>query len=231
MTFTVRSLNAGGVQTLTDEHGHAYQSAVRKRPLAEPQYLSARGFDGDASFEDCHHTPNMDVHVFSLDRYPHFEALAQRALPVPAFGENLSVSGGLETHVCIGDRYTNGDAIVEVSQPTERCGTPGRSLGIPMLRTWIEACLYTGYYLRVIQPGFVAPGDEFTLLDRPLPEWSVDRVNRALFRDYADRELYETVLSLPFLGSDWKERAVVLRARRLTASARASGAAAEAAAE
>jgi MOSC domain-containing protein YiiM len=186
--------------------------------------LGPRGFTGDASFEECHHTPNMDVHVFSLDRYAHYELLAQRTFPVPAFGENLSVRGGLETEVCIGDRYSNGEVVVEVSQPTERCGTPGRSLGLPMLRKWIEECLHTGYYLRVIRPGYVTAGDEFLLQDRPLPEWSVDRINRALFRGYTGDELYDAVLALPLLSTDWKERLTILRARWLSADARRSAA-------
>lgn len=219
MKFTIHSLNIGGVQTIADERGRLFETAVRKRPCEGPQYLGPHGLAGDESFEACHHTENMDVHVFSLDRYAHYEQLASRTFPIPAFGENFSVSGGLETDVCIGDRYTNGSAVVEISQPSERCGTPGRSLGVPMLRKWIEECLYTGYYLRVIEPGWVAAGDEFTLVKRPLPEWSVDRINRALFREYENEELYHAVLALPLLGSDWKERTTILRARWMKARA------------
>lgn len=78
MTFIVRSLNVGAVETLVDEHGRAFQSAVRKRPSIDPHYLDRRGFAGDASFEECHHTPNMDVHVFSLDQSCAFPGLRGR---------------------------------------------------------------------------------------------------------------------------------------------------------
>lgn len=220
MTFVIRSLNIGGVQTLTDELGHTYQSAVRKRPSEGPQYLGPRGLTGDGSFEDCHHTPNMDVHVFSFDRYKHYEELAGREFPVPAFGENFTLNGGIETEVCVGDRYTNGEAVVEVSQPTERCATPGRSLSLPILLKWIDECLYTGYYLRVIQPGYVSAGDRFTLAERPLPEWTIDRLNRVVFRDYANAQLYDAMLALPLLSDEWKTRAVVLRSRFLTRDAK-----------
>ncbi|HET6896182.1 MAG TPA: MOSC domain-containing protein [Candidatus Baltobacteraceae bacterium] len=53
-----------------------------------------------------------------------------------------------------------------MTQPTERCATPGRSLGPPIVLKWIDECLYTGYYLRVAQPGYVTAGDRFALTER-----------------------------------------------------------------
>jgi len=219
----IRSLNVGAVRSELDAHQRTFESAVRRTPQTAAQFLDERGFAGDASFHPCHHTPNMDVHVFSLDRYAHYESLAGRAFPVPTFGENLSISGGIETEVCIGDRFEVGGALVELSQPTERCPTPGRSIGVRELRTWIYASLYTGYYLRVIRPGWVAAGDALLLRERPHPAWSVDRVNRAVFEYPDDATLYEEVLGLAALSSDWKARMRVLRGRRLTAERRAVG--------
>jgi MOSC domain-containing protein YiiM len=218
--IVIRSLNTGGVNTLTDDRGVAYQSAVRRTPRSDAQFLGERGFDGDASFEHDHHTPNMDVHVFSLDRYPHYEALAGKKFPIPAFGENFSVTGGIESEVCVGDLYAAGTALVEVSQPTERCGTPGRSLGAPGLKRWIYACFYSGFYLRVIRTGWVRRGDEMVLRERRLPEWTIERVNRAMVEHIGDEALYEEILALPYLSSDWKDRTRVLRDRWLTAQQR-----------
>jgi MOSC domain-containing protein YiiM len=218
--IVIASLNTGDVQTLVDDRGVAYQSAVRRTPRSEAQFLGERGFAGDRSFEAGHHTPNMDVHAFSLDHYPHFEALAGKPFAVPSFGENLSLRGGTETEVCIGDLFAAGTALIEVSQPTERCGTPGRSAGVPALRKWIFECLYTGYYLRVIQTGWVRRGDELVLRERRLPEWTVDRVSRVMYEQLDDAEQVEAMLALPLLSSDWKARANVLRERRRTAQQR-----------
>ncbi len=209
----IRYLNVGAVRDLIDQRGNVYQSAVRRRTREEPQFLAARGFVGDSSFEDGHHTPNMDVHVFSLDRYRHYEALAGKTLRIPTFGENFSVSGGLETEVCVGDLYRAGGTLVEVSQPTERCPTPGRNAEVAHLLTWIRQCFYTGYYLRVIETGWVSPGDALVLQERRYPQWTVDRVTRAVFEHIGDDEPYEELLALPLLSSDWKERMRVLRGR------------------
>ena len=215
--IVIRSLNIGGILDIVDDAGRTYRSAVRRTPRNEPQYLGERGFPGDESFGDGHHTPNMDVHVFSLDRYPHYEKLACKPFPVPSFGENFSVSGGIETDVCIGDRFSAGTAVVEVSQPTERCGTPGRSAGVPSLLKWTREHFYTGYYLRVIRPGWVSSGDALVLHDRPIPQWTVDRVSKTVFASIHDQGLYDELLALPLLSSDWKERMRVLRDRRFQA--------------
>jgi MOSC domain-containing protein YiiM len=211
----VRSLNVGAVEDLLDEHGRPFRSAVRKRPRDTAHYLGERGFEGDESFYADHHTPNMAVHVFSLDRYPHFEELAGKSLPIPTFGENLSISGGIETEVCIGDLLEVGTALVEVSQPTERCGTPGRSVHVHGMKKWSFASLYTGYYLRVRRPGWVRVHDQIRLVERRLPEWTVQRVSAAMVRHLDDEALFNEVLALRLLSDDWKARMHVLRGRRL----------------
>jgi MOSC domain-containing protein YiiM len=220
--IVVRSLNIGAVEELLDEHGRPFRSAVRKKPRETPQHLGPRGFAGDESFYEDHHTPNMTVHVFSLDRYPYFEELAGKPLPVPAFGENFSVSGGIESEVCIGDLFEVGTALVELSQPTERCGTPGRSLHVHGMKKWAFASLYSGYYLRVVRPGSVRLYDEMQLVERRLPEWTVERVNAAIVRELHDEALFEEILALPLLSADWKARMTVLRARLLAGKLRSA---------
>ncbi|HEX3465499.1 MAG TPA: MOSC domain-containing protein [Candidatus Elarobacter sp.] len=218
--IVVRSLNVGKVEELLDQHGRPFRSAVRKRPRDTAQFLGERGFEGDESFYDDHHGPNMQVHVFSLDRYPYYEQLAGKPLPVPTFGENLSVSGGIETEVCIGDLFEVGTALVEVSQPTERCGTPGRSVHVHGMKKWSFESLYTGYYLRVIRPGWVRVHDELRLMERHLPEWTVERVSAAMVRHLDDESLFREIEALPLLSDDWKARMHVLRQRLVTRQGR-----------
>ncbi len=218
--ISIASLNVGSVKRIVDAAGTAYRSGIRRPARTEPQFLAERGFLGDASRFKGHHTVNSAVHVFPLAHYVHYEALAGKTLPVPAFGENFTVDGGAETEVCIGDVFEVGDALVELSQPTERCPTPGRSLDIQELKQWIEACAFTGYYLRVLRPGWVRVNDRMVLQERTLPDWSVDRVTRALLHEIGDEALYEEILALGTLSDDWKARMRVLRGRWLARSER-----------
>lgn len=102
---------------------------------------------------------------------------------------------------------------MQVSQPTERCGTPGRHAGLPHLLRWMHECGYTGYYLRILEPGWIAPGDTLRLVERPLPAWTVERLTQALFKDIGDVGLVDTLQGLPHLSQDWKDRLRVLHAR------------------
>jgi MOSC domain-containing protein YiiM len=96
--------------------------------------------------------------VFATESYRIFERRAGRSLPVPSFGENLTVSGYDERVACVGDILRVGGALVQVSMPTEHCNKPGRLVGAPQLLKWILETLRTGFYLRVLEPGAIAPG-------------------------------------------------------------------------
>jgi len=80
------------------------------------------------------------------------------------------------------------------------------------LLRWIQQSFYTGYHLRVIEPGCVSSGDDLILQERRYPRWTVDRVTRATFEHIDDEESYEELIAL-LLSADWKNRMRVLRGR------------------
>ena len=197
---TVRSLNAGRPRTLHLANGDRMRSAVRKEPMLGPQPITIDGLPGDGSQERMHHLPEMALHAFSLDRYPELEALTGAKLPVPAFGENLSLDGGTEDRVCVGDLLRLGTALLRVSQPTIRCAKLGRSLGLPGLLARLESTGACGYYMGVEANGETAPGDALELLDRPNDGFTIARLHAAMFGVEDDAG---PILALPHLGPRW----------------------------
>ena len=197
---TALSLHAAEPSTIGLPDGGTMRSAVRKAELAGPQLIGPDGLPGDGSQERMHHLTEMALHAFSRDRYPEFERRAGRPIPVPAFGENLSLVGATEDDVCVGDVLALGTARLEVSQPTIRCAKLGRNLGEPRLLAWIEATGYCGYYLRVLESGKAAPGDDLILADRPNEDWTVARLHAAMF---GGTEPFEPILALSALGPRW----------------------------
>ena len=105
----------------------------------------------------------------------------------------------------MGDRVRVGSAVLQISQPTERCENIGRHLGLPEMLGWMEESLKTGYYLRVIEPGVVQVGDPWELLKRLEPGWSIDRLNRAMYRGVEEAQLLE-IEEISTLSSLWKQR-------------------------
>ena len=59
------------------------------------------------------------VYVYPFDRYAYWERVLD--LEPSAFGENLTVSGALQTAVCVGDVFTVGEAVAQVCQPRQLC--------------------------------------------------------------------------------------------------------------
>jgi MOSC domain-containing protein YiiM len=67
----------------------------------------------------------------------------------------------------------------------------------------------SGWYYRVLETGIVAPGDSLTLIDRPHPEWSVERVFTLLIAGghRQDRPAVAALAGLPALSPGWRARA------------------------
>jgi MOSC domain-containing protein YiiM len=101
------------------------------------------------------------VCVYPFEHYPYWNRQLGRDLEPGAFSENLTVSGAIETEVCVGDVFRIGEAMVQVSQPRMPCAKLAGENGSKMLPKLIAD---TGFYVRVLSEGLVAVGDSFDLL-------------------------------------------------------------------
>ncbi len=122
------------------------------------------------------------------------------------FGENLTVSGLSEDLACIGDLFRIGDARIEISSPRSPCQNLARRHGIPDLVKVVTQNHRSGWYLRVLQEGWVESGMEVTLLDRPYPQWTVRRaatVKRSRIDCPEDARL---LAACPSLQREWREK-------------------------
>lgn len=212
---TIVSVNIGGVETFAAPDGRPLTTGIRKQPV-DGRFLGRDGFPGDASSEADHHTPARALHLFSEENYGPLEASLGLTLPRPGFGENLTTAGMLDQDVCVGDLYRAGAALFRVTQPTERCRTIGRSLGVPKILKMLHAMEACGFYASVVEPGLVSAGDRIELQERPRPMWCVRRLHRVMFRELADARVIADVRRIPELAEEWKRRLEVMceRSRR-----------------
>jgi MOSC domain-containing protein YiiM len=203
---------AGGVATFVAQDGRPLTTGIRKSPTADG-FLEAHGLRGDASAETDHHTADKTVHLLADENYELIERRLGVALPQPAFGENLTATGIREADVCVGDHCQVGEAIICVTQPTERCKTIGRSIGIPKILKVLHELDVCGFYARVLRPGRVAPGDPVILRRRFQSDWSINRLHRLMFHGLAVEELVRQAMAIEQLSTEWKKRAEVMRGR------------------
>ncbi len=66
-----------------------------------------------------------------------------------------------------------------------------------------------GIYFRVIREGEAEAGTRMTLLDRPLPDWPIDRIFRLLIGGghKGDPDAVRALADMPLLAEAWRGRA------------------------
>ena len=122
-----------------------------------------------------------------------------------AFGENFTVSGLDETTVCIGDVYQVGSCIVEVSQPRQPCWKLARKFQQPKLPFWIQQTGRTGWYLRVLHEGHVQSLDDFILVNRKNPGWTLQKTNTLMYSPRKSTIEIESLLKCKELSESWRD--------------------------
>ena len=194
--------------TIHDGQDVLWTSAIHKASVDRPLALGPTHLDGDAQADLKNHGgPDKAVCCYSAEHYPAWRELLgldADAFPYGAFGENFTLAGLPESDACIGDVFQIGTARVQISQPRMPCWKLGRRWERPAFPGEVKDSGKTGYYLRVLQPGLVTPGDPLTLLDRPQPDWPVARVNAIMYVHTQDAALAAEAARLPLLAEAWK---------------------------
>ena len=149
-----------------------------------------------------HGGPDKAVCVYSAYYYPGWRhTLGIDRFAFGAFGENLAIDGLDEQQVCIGDVWSVGDALVQVSQPRQPCWKLAMKWRRRTLTDEVVASGHTGWYFRVQREGLVAPGASVTLIERRHPEWTIAAANRVMHRRQGDTA---ALARLQALSASWR---------------------------
>src|SRR5207244_10660693 len=108
----------------------------------------------------------------------------------------LPKAGTVANNVYVCDHFRVGKAIICMTQPTERCKTIGRSLGVPTILKALHELELCGFYARVVRPGSVDAGDIVELCERTQVTWSIKRLHHIMFRQLSDAQLVDQVLAI-----------------------------------
>jgi MOSC domain-containing protein YiiM len=191
-------------------------SAIAKHPAKNPVKIGFLGIEGDEQADlRVHGGPDKALHHYPFDHYPRWATGAPEPslLNLPgAFGENISTFGLCEDAVCIGDRFRLGTALVEISQGRQPCWKQGERMQWNALPALMVKERRSGWYYRVIEEGEAQAGDMLTLIDRPLPDWTVARVFGLLVAgDHkSDPQALKALIAMDVLFEGWRARAFEL---------------------
>ncbi|HEX2191887.1 MAG TPA: MOSC domain-containing protein [Acidimicrobiales bacterium] len=200
------SVNVGLPAYLGMHRGRPVESGIAKRPVtAEEIELGRLNLEGDGQAElDVHGGPDKAVYAYPSEHLVAWSEELDQELGPAAFGENLTTVGGTEDDVCIGDRWTWGDAVLEVSEPRWPCYKLAMYRGRGDIERRFRRSGRTGWYLRVLQPGRVPVAGPITVERHPVGA-TVRLCHDARMRDGGvPSEVVAALIDLEPLGDEWR---------------------------
>lgn len=197
---------ARGTEGAQEPMDRPWTSGIVKDRVRGPVRVSRTNLAGDGQADlTVHGGPDKAVLAYAAAHYPGWrEALGIAELAPGGFGENLTVEGLDEESVCLGDVWRVGGAVLEVSQPRQPCWKLARRWRIPDLALRVQESGRGGWYLRVLTEGDVSEGDAVERLRRPLPQWTIARLNDAMHVRKDDLALARELADLEPLAESWR---------------------------
>jgi len=190
MSARVVSVNVG-TPVVASWAGRLGSTAIEKRPVAGPVAVGMLGIEGDQVADTKHHGGTCQaVYAFAQEDLDVWGERLGRPVPAGMFGENLTTVGIDVNEAELGERWRIGSAVLEVASIRTPCQTFSSWLRVSGLdnRGWaarFTAAARPGPYLRVVEEGDVAAGDQIEVVHRPGHGVTVSTMFRAVRTDPA----------------------------------------------
>jgi MOSC domain-containing protein YiiM len=203
----VDAIFAGGITCLEPE---GQRTGIYKRRVAAAARVALHGIVGDEQGDPrMHGGPEKAVHQYAAENYARlasgFPACVTALVP-GSLGENISARHLTELNVHIGDIFRIGSTIMQVSQTRSPCWKINHRFSAELLSMHMVKLRATGWYYRVIQPGFIQPGDDISLLERQTERFSIDEFWKVQLTHRPDIDSLLEISAIPGLAEEWRSR-------------------------
>ena len=188
------------VPQMVEIHGRCISTSILHDPHPGPLLFGMGGPAGNAT---AVHTE--EVLAMPAEHYDHWarELGVERSAWTDCYwGENLMLHGFNENALRVGDCLHIGPtARFEVTSPRIPCFKLSWRLGQPdaFLKHLVDSGL-TGFYLRVLQPGAISPGDPVILEPTATQSINVGDLSRLLSDESAQIDRLRAAIAIPALG-------------------------------
>lgn len=173
VAMQVISVNTARADSFVATSGQSLDSAIRKRQREGRIAVAALGVDGDEQADlSVHGGLSKAVYAYPQEHYAFWQTVRGQAkvdgvLQPGDCGENLTLSGLLETKVWIGDLLRFADCELVVSEPRYPCFKFNAHMGFNQAAKLMAQSGYCGFYLAVKREGSIAAGESFELVPGP----------------------------------------------------------------
>jgi len=192
---------SSGRKGLISHGSRTIETAFVKAPIDGPVKISPLGIEGDDHVYEHHGGPDMALLLYPSEHYSYWRELGLQLPAVAAMAENLTTEGVKETDVAIGDFLTVGSVVLQVAQPRSPCFKLAARFARKSLPVEMQTTGYTGFLVRVIEPGVCEAGDALTLeAGTAADRISIADAGRILNVDRHDVEGAQRLLAVAELG-------------------------------
>ena len=153
-------------------------TAYGKQAIAGEVPVVPLGLLGDEQADlSIHGGLEKAVYAYPSEHYPYWQKLKQQEgelqtepglldtpLPYGSLGENLTLSGLLETGVWAGDVLRFAHCELQVTLPREPCYKFNAAMGFSRASKLMAQSGFCGFYLSVLTPGRVGAGESFEVI-------------------------------------------------------------------
>jgi MOSC domain-containing protein YiiM len=148
--------------------GRPVPTRIYKEAVEGPVAVHKLGLEGDGQADlTVHGGEYQALYAYPIEHYPHWqEHLGVKSFAAGTFGENLTVSGLVETEVCVGDVHRMGDVLLQVTSERIPCFKLGHKLHRPdILKPFLQSGR-SGFYYKVLRGGALSAGDAIEVVER-----------------------------------------------------------------
>lgn len=199
------SVNIGLPRPVSYRDG-VVSTGIYKEPVAGRVWVRRLNIEGDGQADlRVHGGEHKAVYAYPFEHYAFWQReLGRNDFVSGQFGENLTVEGLIEDAVHIGDVYRIGEALLQVSQPRSPCFKLGLRMNDERFVSRFTAENRTGFYLRVLEEGWVQAGDAIQRVGQAGDSISVCDAFRLRHGSGGTRDEYARAAYIEALTPSWR---------------------------
>ena len=195
-----------GLPREVEWQGKTHTTGIFKQPVTGSVAVGTLNLEGDGQADlSVHGGPTKAVYAYPAEHYAYWKAeFPDMELPWAMFGENLTTEGLFEDTLAIGDRFSIGTAILQVTEPRMPC----YKLAIRFDRADIVRVFRksgrSGFYFGVVEEGQIRAGDEITPVSRDPGGITVADITRLYTTDRSNVDLLRRAIAVEALSESWR---------------------------
>lgn len=181
-----------------------FLSGYLKRDSYETIYISKDGIKEDQQADTRYHGGVDKALLIASENYSKiYEEEFKEPMDMTIFSANILVNELDETNVCVGDIYSIGEVLLQVTQPRQPCWKIGALVSNKAFQ-FIKQHNATGWYVRVLQEGNIKLNDSVKLEKRK-SDITIQEMTQYLETKTIEKNILDTILAADFIAQSYKD--------------------------